>query len=324
MGRPNIELWQGLARYSDNENLENRVSLDGKSLGEAVKIYSMKTIEDWKIDRIPQFTLALPGAKDKMAMCRRTKDVSGLQKVADIYREQKTTKLKFYKICEHFSEFSCNGTPIGYLAITNQKGVITTYEFSLETVPMMANPEGVIAFVDGSGGGRKTVFQNGVTYTLYGGAYLLFHPGNSTPFSTSEADENDPIPNGLMGITAGVGNVYAEINSAIMAIRRADSLGYQHLRLYYDCEQIGGHAPEGAFKKHDTKISKKYVEFLDAYAFASLKTIELVHVDGHVGVQPNEDVDQAAKRIRDAVADEFEADLQKRALYLEHAEDYNS
>jgi ribonuclease HI len=284
----------------------------------------MKTIEDWKIDRIPQFTLALPGATDKMAMCRRASDVSGLQKVADIYREQKKTRLKYYKICEQFSELTCDGTPIGYLAITNQKGKVTTYEFAVEPVPLMSDPAGVIAFVDGSGGGSNNISWNGVKYNLYGGAYLLFKPGDSEPFADAEKDEKEPISNGLKGITTSVGNVYGEINSAIMAIRRADSLGYQHLRVYYDCEQIGGHAPGGAYNKHETVISRKYAEFLADYEFTSLRTIELVHVDGHVGVQPNEDVDQEAKKARDAVVEEFHADPEKRALYLAHAEDYSN
>jgi ribonuclease HI len=250
--------------------------------------------------------------------------VSGLQKVADIYREQKKTRLKYYKICENFSEFACDGTPIGYLAITNQKGIVTTYEFAVEPVPMMGDPKGVIAFVDGSGGGPNNIPWNSVNYNLYGGAYLLFKPGDAKPFISSEKDEEEPIANGLKGITASVGNVYGEINSAIMAIRRADSLGYQHLRVYYDCEQIGGHAPGGAYNKHETVISRKYANFLDTYEFASLKKIELVHVDGHVGVQQNEEVDQMAKNARDAVAAEFQADTEKQALYLAHAEDYSN
>jgi ribonuclease HI len=311
MGRPQFELWQGLARYSR--------SLTGS--GKILDSYDLKTIEDWKIRDIPQFTMAVPGAADRMAMCRRNSNISGLQKVADIWREQKTTKVRFYKICDDLSDIACDGTPIGYLAIKTQKGDIVTYDFAVEKVPAINDSEGVIAFVDGSGGGDK----GDIEYELYGGAYLLYRPGETEPFVSSDKFETDPIADGLMGITTqGAGNVNAEINAAIMAIRKADELGYRHIRVYYDCEQIGGHAPGGAYKKHESKISRKYVQFLSDYDFKALNKIELVHVDGHVGVKPNEDVDLKAKCARDTVAVEYRTDEAKRALYLEHSKDYSA
>jgi ribonuclease HI len=186
---------------------------------------------------------------------------------------------------------------------------------------MINDPEGIIAFVDGSGGGDK----GGIEHELYGGAYLLYKPGETEPFATSWDYEKDPIADGLMGITSqGAGNVNAEINAAIMAIRRADTLGYEYVRVYYDCEQIGGHAPGGAYKKHDSKISRKYVDFLLGYKFTSIKKVEFVHVDGHVGVSQNEYVDLMAKKARDLVAVEYKTDAAKRALYLEHLEDYRA
>jgi ribonuclease HI len=321
MSRPEIRLWQGMARYATS--FGKYPSLDGVGMGEAVASYKMKTIEDWKIAKIPQFTLALPKAKDRMALCRLTSDISGLSHVAAIYHEMKSTKLTYYKISESLSDIACNGTPIGYLSITNTKGDFCTYEFSIEPIPFMEDPDGVIAFADGSGGGGEFKPEKDFPYMhQYGGAYMLFKPGETVSFADSENGETDPISDGLKGLAPRVGNVYGEVNAAILAIKRADSLGFKHLRLYYDCEQIGGHAPGGAYQNHNEPITVRYRNFLDTYQFTSLEIIELIHVDGHVGIAQNEAVDQAAKRSRDSVADEYISDAALKELYLAHAEDY--
>lgn len=303
--------------------------------------------------------------------------------VAEIGKEGGTTKIKFYKICEDVKEIKCDGTPIGYIKITvsDTKG---TYEhfftFKLESIKpesMKENPDCVIAFVDGSSGGinedtgreNKFEFDDGTSsgtsedtgknkpnYQAYGGAYMLYRPGEAEAFCKSwerekeKKDENRRRPEkiepkaievGLMGVSEGPGNVNGEINSAIRAIKKADEMGVKKIRLYYDCEQIGGHVPEiGVFNNHDTTISLKYVRFWqkgleekdDDYKrkkiikeekfeeyktafedqgfkeFKNLKEIELIHVDAHTKPEftANDGVDIAAKNVRDDMMTIFE------------------
>jgi hypothetical protein len=255
----------------------------------------------------------------------------------------------------------CDGTDLGYLEMTNKAGKVTDYyTFKLEAVPVENYPEGLIAFVDGSSGGKDTISYKGEDYPVYGGAYIFYKPGDrpeeTAPFfdSSTEENEKEDIECGLMGISKGQGNVYGEINSAIRAIQKADELGYKKLRLYYDCEQIGGNAPKGAFEvpedapdaeiknqeklNKSQKITQKYIKFwdkgldvedrqkghLDEWGFkkfANLEEIELIHVDAHGAAHKelNKKIDEAAKAVRNKVKEAYK-DMEQ--LFIDHKDDY--
>jgi hypothetical protein len=294
--------------------------------------------------------------------------------VAEIGKEGGTNKIKFYKICEDVKEIKCDGTPIGYIkirVIDNKKKEQThKFTFKLESIKpelMKEDPDCVIAFVDGSSGGTNEetgetndVVVNEVSYQAYGGAYMLYRPGETEAFCKSWENEKEPkekepkspkiikledINFGLMGISNGPGNVYGEINSAIGAIQKADELAekekFKKLRLYYDCEQIGGHVPGiGVFNKHDTPISRKYVTFwrkalvekdeykgkYDDPSFKELKhleEIELIHVDAHTKPEftANDDVDKMAKNVRDTAMNMFKFLWDNREKYKKTDDD---
>ena len=118
------------------------------------------------------------------------------------------------------------------------------------------------------------------------------------------------------------------------AIEKADELGIEALRVYYDCEQIGGNAPGGVYQqdekkeKNVKKITKKYIDFWKGLEFKNLKYIELIHVDAHTENDDteknlNDAIDELAKAVRDSVKFQFEQEKEKQEEYIIHRNDYS-
>ena len=299
-----IKLLQGLARYEKSPKANQRE-------------YVLKKIEKYKVEGIDDFTLSIPEKENMIAVCRRIETVSGLKKIAEISEKDNKTTLEYFVST---SELEVAQQAVGYLEI-NLFGYHLYYEVCVKAVPDYSEFDGVIAFVDGSGGGNDVIEYEGMDYKPYGGAYLFYQNEETHPFVKS-TDEEDPISDGLKGISKNVGNVYGELNAAIKAVQRAEQLGIKKIRIYYDCEQIGGNAPGGVNKKADTKITQKYAEFWKKQEFDNLEYIEFIHVDAHTKFDLNNAVDLAAKAARDIVACEFEEDEKKREAYINHRNDY--
>ena len=299
-----IKLLQGLARYEKSPKADQ-------------KEYILKKIEKYKVEGINDFTLSIPQKENMIAVCRRIENATGLKKIAEISEQENETILEYFV---NTSELEVSQNALGYLEI-NLFGYQLYYEFSVKAVPDYSDYDGIIAFVDGSGGGNDVIEYEGVDYKPYGGAYLFYKNGEKIPFVKS-TDEPDPVSDGLKGISKNVGNVYGELNAAIKAVCRAEQLGIKKIRIYYDCEQIGGNAPGGVNKKADTKITQKYADFWKEQEFHNLEYIEFIHVDAHTKFDLNNAVDLVAKAARDIVACEFEEDEKKREAYVSHRNDY--
>lgn len=314
IGNANLDLLLGLSRYD-------------KPTATGLK-YDLSRIEPWKFDRITNFTLALPNRDNIMAICRQTKDVENLSKVALIGEETKLVKdkktgkqkEKVTSYIEFFTDIAglnISDTPVGYLEMHSGNRT-EYYKFEVRPVPDKSGCEAVI-FVDGSSGGDVKIECDGKKYELFGGAYQIYYNDTVVDSTTDLAkDENFA----LKGISPKVGNVYGELSAAVFAMKRADELGIKSVKIYYDCEQIGSFAPGGVFEKANTPITKKYVDFCNSVKFENLTNITLVHVDAHTKFDLNNAIDALAKQARDDVKAEFDNDEELRAYYLNHSNDY--
>lgn len=301
-----IKVFQGMARYNNVPKADQEE-------------YILKTIEKYKMERIKDFTLSIPQRENMILVCKNIVDFGDLKKVAEICEANGKTVLK---LGVKTSELEVEDKEIlGHLEM-NLFGMTTYYEVTVKSVPDYSDFEdGAVAFVDGSGGGTDVIEYEGKTYYPYGGAYLIYKNNDKDAFLSS-AEEEEFIDAGLKGVSTNVGNVYGEINSIIRAIIRADKEGIKKLRVYYDCEQIGGNAPGGVNNKANTKITKKYMDFWKNLDLKNLEYIELVHVDAHTKFDLNNVIDELAKKMRDAVLKEFYEDINKRVAYLDPKNDY--
>ena len=308
-----IKLLQGLVRYVKDKPKADET------------YYELKQLEKYKLERIQDFTLTIPGKDNMFAVCRKVQDTANLRKIAEIFESEGKTHLK-YEV--QTSDLQVQKESLGYLEI-NLFGVQLYYEFFVKSIPDYSDFDGVCAFVDGSSGGENTITYGGTKYLLYGGAYQFYKNNEMVPFlvsngvdETGNLVENNPISDGLKGISTKPGNVYGEINSAIKAIEKAEQLGIEKLRIYYDCEQIGGNAPGGVYQNATAEITKKYVKFWNGPELKHLKSTEFIHVDAHLYSEFNEAVDKLAKDVRDSINDDFEQDTEKQKEYLAHSTDY--
>lgn len=309
-----IELLQGLVRYHQKAPKADQEE------------YQLNNIRPDLLSKIENFTLSIPEKENILAVCRKIPDCGNLKKRAYICEGKDGIVLKYAG--NNTSNLEVSDQPVGYLEI-NLFGKQYFYEYSVKAVPDYTDFDGTVAFVDGSSFNKgkeddttNSIIYNGNIYLPYGGAYTFFRNGETEPYILSSKEEGTPIKDGLKGISKKVGNAFGEINSAIMAIKKADEIGVKKLKIYYDCSQVGGNAPGGEFKEASKSITKKYKNFWETHKFQNLEYIEFVHLDAHTTYKLNENVDELAKEMRDAVFLEFEEDEAKKREYLDHRKDY--
>ncbi len=325
-----LELLQGMVRYKEKNPKANQFE------------YELKTIEKWKLERIQNFTLHIPQKKEMHAVCRKIENYGERKKIARIFAVNEKVKLEYFI---NTSDLKVSNESFGYLEI-ELFGIQLYYDFFVKSMPDYSDFDGVCVFVDGSSHEVRTdnekelVEYAGTNYCPYGGAYQFYRKNEKEAFlSSAYIDENgnlidcieNSISKGVKGISVHSGNVYAEMNPTMEAIEKADQLGIEKLRIYYDCEQIGGNAPGGAYnqnKKNVKKITKKYIEFWKGLEFKNLKYIELIHVDAHTENSNteknlNDVIDELAKAVRDSVRVEFERNKEKQKEYIAHLNDYS-
>ena len=132
-----IKLLQGLVRYVKDKPKADET------------YYELKQLEKYKLERIQDFTLTIPGKDNMFAVCRKVQDTANLRKIAEIFESEGKTHLK-YEV--QTSDLQVQKESLGYLEI-NLFGVQLYYEFFVKSIPDYSDFDGVCAFVDGSSGG---------------------------------------------------------------------------------------------------------------------------------------------------------------------------
>lgn len=354
-----IEIYSGIANYtrlpSDGEGREPQTgdSMRGLQDLRELNIYEIQTVVTFKVD----YKNVL-GNRDTSRDGKRYKNVCGLSfSIPGNYQEQLILEeVDSLADCQGLTEIATladgqveflippeslhrevddlgKSKPRGYVTIftPEAEGTPLYYKATVSLVPYRSPYISPYAYTDGASveDGRLEDYLLEDTYVPFGGGYVIYDE-NGQLVADSEVDYQDrteAIRSGLCGIAANMGNanLVAELNTAMMVMRRADAMGMREITIFYDNEQIAASAVGGLNRKRRSDAAQAYYKFLlkASKNLKNLRLIRLIHAEAHrdeiIGEEStfpgNWEADQRADALRDHVMADFH---KHRSDYLVH------